>query len=161
MKIPSIKPLMLASVTLAMLTGCATGARLSDADRLALYRANAGAPVQSFRYFGRINGWTPLGDSALAVTTRPSEGYLLELTGSCPDLEYTHTIRISNQFGRVHARFDHVHVVDRNSFNIPCRIEQIRPVDTSALREAERGMRESVEMAERARDQSTQAPGGT
>jgi hypothetical protein len=33
------------------------------------------------QFFGSLNGWTELGDSALAVWTRPSEAYLLELRG--------------------------------------------------------------------------------
>ncbi len=156
MNMSSVRSLICAATALVMLAACGTNPGLRDAERLALYRAHAGAPVNSFQYFGRINGWTPLGDSALAVTTRPNQAYLLELTGSCPNLEFASAIRISNQFGRVHARFDKVHVLDRNAIDFPCRIEQIRPVDTSALRQAEREMRESVEMAERA-----QEPGGT
>lgn len=160
MKTSLVRSLVFGAISLSALAACATGG-LGDAERLALYRANAGEPVNDFQYFGRLNGWTPLGDSALAVSTHPSQSYLLELTGSCPGLEYAPTIRISNQMGRVHARFDSVHVLDRDSIDIPCRIAQIRPVNTSALREAERAMRESVEMAERAQGQTAQEPGGT
>ena len=48
------------------LTACATD-RMTDNERLALYRAHAAAPVQSFRYLSRIDGWTPLGDEAVAI----------------------------------------------------------------------------------------------
>ncbi|MEG3191373.1 DUF6491 family protein [Lysobacter sp. D1-1-M9] len=156
MRIPV--PTLLLTIAMSLgLAACANGPDLRDAQRLALYEANAGAPVESFHYFGGINGWTPLGDSALAVWTRPNQGYLLDLLGSCPDLEYARAISVSNQFGRVHARFDSVDVLDRDSFGIPCRIEQIRPIDAAALKQAEREMRESVEMAERTQD----AGGGT
>ena len=64
-----MKASMLTAACAAMLalTACATGARLGDAEKLALYRSHAGAPVDNFSYFGRINGWTPLGDSALEL----------------------------------------------------------------------------------------------
>ena len=138
-----------AALVMATLTGCATDAGLRDEQRLALYRENAGAPVDSFQYFGRLNGWTPLGNRALAVWTRPSQAYLLELAGSCIDLEYAHAITVTNQSGRVHARFDDVVVLGSNTPRIPCRIEQIRPVDGAALKQAERERRESIEPVER------------
>lgn len=55
------------------LAGCATNPAPRDAERLALYRAHAAAPVQSFHYFGRLNGWAPLGEGALAVWARPNQ----------------------------------------------------------------------------------------
>ena len=33
---------------------------------------HTGAPVPSMQYFGSLNGWTELGDSALAVWTSPT-----------------------------------------------------------------------------------------
>ena len=154
---PAIARLALAAaITATLLAGCATNAGLRDEQRLALYREHAGAPVSSFQYFGRLNGWTPLGDRALAVWTRPSQPYLLELTGSCLDLEYAHAITVTHQSGRVHARFDDVLVLGSNTMRIPCRIEQIRPVDGAALKQAEREMRQAVDTVERG-----QAPGGT
>lgn len=142
--------------TLLAIGACATGPDLGDEERLALYRANAGEPVRSFRYFGRLNGWTPLGDRALAVWTRPTQSYLLELAGPCPDLDFAQAISISNQFGSVHARFDSVSVLDRDPFDIPCRIERIRPVDTTALKQAQQDLRESVQTTERAAEEAAQ-----
>ena len=86
-------PLALLAATL--LAGCATGPKLSTTEKLALYRDHAGEPVKDFRYFGTLNGWSPLGDAALAVWTKPSEAYLLELSGRCPDLEYAMAISIT------------------------------------------------------------------
>ena len=153
----SAAPLALAAALVAMTAaGCATDAGLRDEQRLALYRQHAGEPVASFQYFGRLSGWTPLGDRALAVWTRPSQAYLLELTGSCLDLEYANAITVTHQSGRVHARFDDVLVLGTNTMRIPCRIEQIRHVDGAALKQAEREMREAVETMDR-----DQASGGT
>src|SRR3546814_21028870 len=77
----------LASLLLAVTASACASTGMSDADKLATYRAPAGAPVDSFRYFGSINGWTSLGDSAVAVWTRPSEAWLLDLTAPVPDHE--------------------------------------------------------------------------
>jgi hypothetical protein len=132
-----------AALAMLLLAGCATG-RLSDQERLSLYRAHAGAPVQDFQYFGQLNGWIDLGDSALAVWSRPNQAYLLELDGPCTNLSYSPTILISNWMGRVSARFDRVQVIDGpGGINIPCRIRTIRPLDVKALRTSENELREA------------------
>jgi hypothetical protein len=61
-----IVPVVAAAIALS---ACATGG-LRDAEKLDLYRAHAGDPVGSFNFFGRLNGWTPLGDSAVVLTLR-------------------------------------------------------------------------------------------
>lgn len=132
------------------LAACASDARLTDADRLALYRAHAGPPVDNFQYFGRLDGWTPLGNTALAVWTRPSEVYLLELQATCTDLDFANAISVTNQFGRVYARFDKVIVLGSAVQHVPCWIREIRPVDVKALRAAEQEKREA-QTAERAK----------
>lgn len=137
--------------TLAV-AGCATDARLRDSERRALYLQHAGAPMPSFRYFGSINGWTPLGDDALAVWTRPGEAVLLTLNGPCPDLEFATGIALTSQFRTVYAKFDRVVPITPTgptSMVIPCPIREIRPLDVEALRDAQRGMRTDVREAPR------------
>lgn len=120
----------------ALLAACSSTPRMSDADKYALYDAHAGEAVDHFRYFGSINGWTPLGDSALAVWTRPSEAWLLDLSGPCQDLAFTNAIGLTSSMGRVNARFDKVLVRSTGSINMPCHIRQIRPLDVKAVRAA-------------------------
>jgi hypothetical protein len=129
---------------LAGLAACATDPSRRDADRLALYNAHAGAQVDKFRYYGRLTRWTSLGDEALAVWTRPNEAYLLDLTGPCPDLEFTQAIGITDNLGMVHARFDKVLVLSRAPVNLPCHIARIRKLDTKALKVAESETREGA-----------------
>ncbi len=81
MQRPRFARLLAAGLLAALGAGCATTG-LTDAQELALYQAHAGEPVKSFTVFGQLNGWSPLGDAALAVWARPSEAYLLELTGA-------------------------------------------------------------------------------
>ncbi|WP_202843919.1 DUF6491 family protein [Luteimonas saliphila] len=138
-----------ALAALLALAGCASDAGLRDSEKLALYANHAGEPVTSFRYFGSLNGWTPLGDSALAVWTRPSEAWLLELQGRCQDLAFAPAIGLTNQMGRVHARFDKVIVRGGGAMGMPCHIGQIRPLDVKAIRATEKELREaSVEERE-------------
>ncbi|KAF1722205.1 DUF6491 family protein [Pseudoxanthomonas japonensis] len=142
-----MKPLLpFALLAAAALSGCATDGKQTDAEKLAFYRDHAGEPVKDFQYFGRLNGWTPLGDGALAVWTRPSEGYLLELTGPCQDLDYAMSISVTQFGNRVSARFDDVVPLGAgtSSIKIPCRIETIRPLDVKALRASEKEMREAA-----------------
>lgn len=130
-------------VLAAMLSACATTG-MSDSEKLAMYRSHAGAPVNSFHYFGRINGWTSLGDSAIAVWTRPNQAWLLDLAGRCPDLEYTPVIGVTSQFDRVSAKFDKVIARNRGSMEIPCQISEIRPLDVKAIRGAEKTARDQM-----------------
>ena len=113
----------------ASAASCASGPAQDDSAKLALYRSHAGAPVPSFHFFGRLDSWTPLGDSAVAVWTRPNEAYLLTLFGPCNGLEFTPFIGLTSSVGTVSARFDKVLVRDTGSINMPCTIQQIQPLD--------------------------------
>lgn len=147
-----MKPLQITFGALVLcalaLTACATD-RMADRERLALYRAHAAAPVQSFRYLSRIDGWTPLGNSAVAIWTRPNEAYLLEVDNPCPDLDFAQAIGLTSQFGVVYSRFDKV--IPRTGAGgpepMPCRIRQIRPLDVKALKSAEKDIRRQREEA--------------
>jgi hypothetical protein len=131
------------------LAGCASlGTKLSDNERLEIHRAHAGEPVRSFHNFGNLYNWTPLGDSALTVWTRRNQAYLLELDGHCPNLDYARAISFSGQGGTVFAGMDNVVVLDREPFNIPCRIKQIQPLDTKAVESDERAARDQARRSE-------------
>lgn len=138
-----MKALVFAVLSTLAFSACAADARVSDADRLALYRANAGQPVANFQYFGRLDGWTPLGDAALAVWTKPSTAYLLELKGKCLDLDFAQAITVTNQSGRVYSNFDKVIVLGRGPNQMPCWIKEMRPIDVKALKAAEQEKREA------------------
>lgn len=150
-----MKRLAIALFAVAALAGCATTGKLSSSERLQLYRAHAGAPVKDFQYFGSLNGWTELGDSALAVWTKPNEAWLLNLSGPCMDLSYAPAISVTNMMGRVSAKFDRVIVRGGgpNMMRVPCRIDTIQPLDVKALRVSEKELREA-RIEARAEDQS-------
>lgn len=125
------------------LSACASDGGVRAAEKLALYQSHAGEPVSSFRFFGSINGWTPLDDSTLAVWTRPSEAWLLALQGPCHDLEFAPAIGLTSQMNQVHARFDKVITHGSGAMQLPCHIREIRPLDVRALRTSEKELREA------------------
>lgn len=150
-----MKKLLVALIAAVALAGCATAGKLSSGERLALYKAHAGEPVRDFQYFGSLNGWTELGDSALAVWTKPSEAWLLSLSGPCMDLSYAPAITVTNMMGRVSARFDRVIVRGSGPMmHVPCQIQTIQPLDVKALRASEKELREA-KIEERAADQES------
>lgn len=140
----------------ALVAGCATGTGLTGAERLDLYRSHAGEPVDTIRYPARYTGWTPLGDSALALWTRPSEAWLLELSGPCQNLDYALSITIDSRSGWLSSRFDRIYVNDNGLIPIPCQIASIRPLDVKAIRVDEQKLRE-VRQQEKA---ATETAGG-
>ncbi len=128
-------------VSLFVLGGCASNRAHRVEQQLQRFEAAAGLPVQSFRYFG-FNSWTSLGSEHLAVWTRPSEAWLIEVYGFCPDLDFAQRIGVTSSLNRVYARFDTV-ITEQGR----CRIKSIRPVDVKALRELQReARRQEIEM---------------
>ena len=128
------------------LSACASSGGLSEAEKLATYQEAAGEPVKSFRYFGRISGWTPLDDRHLAVWTRAQEAWLLTLDGACRDLAWAPAISLTHQGSSVYAGFDkvRVHQSGPGAGSFPCRITEIRQIDTSKVRAAEKAAREDA-----------------
>ncbi|HET6783758.1 MAG TPA: DUF6491 family protein [Pseudoxanthomonas sp.] len=138
------RALLLLALTLSL--GACSTTRMTDAETLALYKTHAGEPVKNFQYLGHLSGWTPLGDTALAVWTKPTQAYLLELYGPCNDLDFAPAISLSSIANSVSARFDNVYVHGGGApgIRLPCRIETIRPLDVKALRQAEKDLREAT-----------------
>jgi|JI81BgreenRNA_FD_contig_111_172639_length_760_multi_2_in_0_out_0_1 hypothetical protein len=144
---PMIRTLALPAAMLVSV-GCATvgptAATEREAASLARYEAAAGAPVASFRFF-RIDGYTALGDHAVAVWTGARQAYLLTVAEPCPELRWSLSIGVTSSMSRVYADFDRVQTRDGS-----CRIRSIRPIDVAALRESEKAARQApVEVVER------------
>ncbi len=125
-------------VTVAMtLAACSgLGRREDDQTVLARYLDYAGEPVDQFRYSGRLNNWRPLSSDRAVVWTGVNDAYLLSLGGACPDLEFAHTIALTQRGAHV-ARGDYIRLPRGQR----CVITEIRPVDYKALKQAEREAR--------------------
>ena len=132
----------IASLSVAACASVPYAQRISA--RQAAYTAAAGAPVRSFRFF-ELYSWEPLGDSQLAIYTRPSEAYLVSVMGPCPELEFTNAIGLTSNLNEVQVRFDKV-LTGRRDF--PCTIGEIRPVDLARLKSVEHEQRK-IQSAQR------------
>jgi hypothetical protein len=131
------------------LSACASSSALRGQERLEIYRAHAGEPVDSIHYFGRYNGWTPLTDTSFALWTRPSKAYLIEVYGPCSNLDYAERLSFRDNDGFLSARFDDVYAHGGLGIHpIPCRIKEIRPLDMKAVRSAEKAARDARERGE-------------
>jgi hypothetical protein len=148
-------------IAAASSTACATNAAAREAERLALYRSHAGEPVDSIQYLGSYSGWTPLGEKAFALWTRPSQAYLIDVHSPCIGLDFADSIGIRSFGGRISARFDQVYVRGGAGGPSTCQIKEIRPLDVKAIRADEKRLRDERKMRN-ATDEpaSDQAPGG-
>ena len=124
---------LLAFASLASLTACATN-RMSDTDRLAMYQANAGEPVNRIRYFNAM-GWDRVDDQHVVLNMRPRESWLVKVSGPCLDWgSGSPTLRLSSTGPYVTPKLDRI-LTDGSP--VSCRIEEIRPIDVAGLRAAQ------------------------
>jgi len=126
---------LLASMSLA---ACASMGGMSDTQKLALYSSHAGAPVRDIRYSSLLS-WDKVDGDHLLLTLRPTEVWLLRLSGPCLDWSgASPSILVSPMTqGRLSVRFDRITTPQSP---VTCRIEEIRPVDIAAVRESQRQM---------------------
>lgn len=108
-----------------------------EQQRLEQVKANAGAPVDSVRFY-RTRNWEPLGDHSLLIWESSQRAYLLEVDTPCNELPWAKKIAIVTQTHMLNARFDKVKVGNQD-----CRIMQIQPVDVNGLKAAEREARQA------------------
>ena len=132
-----MKTLIVPLLAVLGLSACATP-RISDADRLSIYQANAGAPVKQIRYYSAM-GWNRIDDQHVLLNMRPKETWLLKVSGPCLDWGSASPIlRLSSSGAYVMAKFDRILT---EGSPVSCRIEEIRPVNAAAVREAESALR--------------------
>ena len=131
-----MKALIVPLIAVLGLGACATN-RLSDTDRLALYDAHAGAPVKQIHFYNAM-GWDRIDDEHVLLSMRPSETWMLKVSGPCLDWgSASPVLRLSSTGPYVMAKFDRILT---EGSPVSCRIEEIRPVDVKALRAAQDAM---------------------
>ena len=120
--------------SMSLLAACASSGATPE-QRLAAYQAHASAPVKKIPYFNPI-GWETIDDQHILVTMRPKEVWLMRLSGPCLDYDKgSPVLVISSSVGYVSSGFDRVSTGSR----ISCLVEEIRQVDTMAMRAAREG----------------------
>jgi hypothetical protein len=126
------------------ITACSTS-RPSDAEyaqRLAIFRDNAGAPGLAIPRQGRSAEWMPLGDEALTLWPSQGEGYLVEFMQSCPSIKYLNNSNhdydalglISERAQIQIAAGDRIQVRNNGQEQF-CYIKTIQPLDEKSLAE--------------------------
>jgi hypothetical protein len=139
----AMKAIIVPLVAILGLAACASN-RPSDADRLALYEAHAGAPVKQIRNYSAI-GWDRVDGEHILLTMRPREVWLVRLSGPCLDWgSGSAQLELSSQTGWVVPKFDRVKI---KGSPVTCRIEEIRPVDEKAVRAAQGQLRAGAQGA--------------
>ena len=131
MKASVILGTLLAGAVLAACSSVPYAQRLRE--RQTAYAAAAGAPVRHFVFIA-LYSWESLGDSQLAVYTRPNKAWLLDVSPHCPWLDYSNSIALTSFAHQVSTGFDKV----LTGSPVPCVIEQIRPVDMTRLKKVQR-----------------------
>jgi hypothetical protein len=141
-------PIALSITTLALLsslTACSTTApRLSDteyAQRLAIFRDNAGEPgsvIPQRSYSGYRTKWTLLGDATIAMWRSPEEGYLIEFTQPCSSIKHLNpnydAIGFTQGSKAQISEGDTIDII-YNKLDRICRIQTIPPRDEKSLAE--------------------------
>ncbi len=128
---------LLAALSLA---ACATTGQ-TDTERLSMVQAHAGAPVKQIRNLNAM-GWERVDGDHVLLNMRPKETWLLTLSGPCLDWgSGSPALTLSSQTGWLISKFDSIKIAGSP---VTCRIEEIRPVDTVALREAEAARRDQL-----------------
>ena len=133
MRLPVLLRFVLVIVSLLVLGACAAdgrGPRQRELARLERFERFAGPPVDSFRFW-QMDRWESLGPDSVAIWTRPNEAWLLTVRQPCHGLEFAMAIGLSSTVNRVSRLHDEVRFEQQR-----CRIEQIRPIDVRAMREA-------------------------
>ena len=100
-----------------------------DAQR-SQYEAYAGAPVDSFTWLGRFDGWQSIGTNEVVVWTTPFQAYLIKVAPPCDNLQFAQRIGLTSTASTVSARLDFVKVGHWR-----CPIQEIRPVDYQRMRQ--------------------------
>lgn len=67
-------------------------------------------PVDSFRFYGRLDDFYPIDRDTLIVWATPAEPYLVELSRRSTHLPYAETIGVTSTQNTVHAKLDSVRV---------------------------------------------------
>jgi hypothetical protein len=137
--LPLFRSALLGAVLTATLAGCASDPQRLQRDdqRVAAYAAAAGPAVRTFRFFGPLYSWEPLGNQQLVVYTRPNQAWLLDVAG-CPGLPFTNAIGLTSNMHEVTVMLDKV-LTGRRDY--PCTITRARPLDVTHLKAVRKAQR--------------------
>lgn len=86
--------------------------------------------ISSFKF----RGWNSLTDEFLIISSSPKRQYLIEMSGYCSDIRWTHTLLINRATNStLHAKFDSLSSIESPQVN--CRINTIYPLTQEQVKD--------------------------
>lgn len=121
------RTLLVLVLTALLTSACGSLKRNEQEPVLAKYEPYVGEPIRGFTSF-RLSSWQSVSRTQLILWTGVNEAYLVTVWDTCPDLQYTETIRVTSTTSEV-STFDQVLVG-----NDRCQIQHIQPIDVRRMR---------------------------
>jgi len=132
---------ILTAAVLVLLAGCAGVPRRGDAS-LDRYQPYAGAPVEQFHFY-ELDSWQAVAPDRVVIWTDPFTAYLVRVRTPCTELAFTERLGVTSTVNTV-SRLESI-VPSRHN---RCPIEEIRPIDLTAMK-ADPAARRAAEQADR------------
>lgn len=121
------RTLLVLVLTALLTSACGALQRNEKEPVLAKYEPYIGEPIRGFTSF-RLSSWQSVSRTQLILWTGVNEAYLVTVWDTCPDLQFTETIRVTSTTSEI-STFDQVLVgSDR------CQIQHIQPIDVRRMR---------------------------
>lgn len=131
-----MKGKFVAVIAVVLLSACATAPERFDTDQtLERYQHYAGEPIDGFTSFDGPKWWEALARDKIVLWNSVNEAYLVTVWDTCPDMMFSHAIRVSSSGNQV-TLFDKVHV-NRDR----CPIKEIRPIDVRRMKQERKDMK--------------------
>ncbi len=122
-----------------LLTAACHNNKTPRADYTAFIQSEGLVSVKRIQQF-RFQGWQPLDDRHLILSSSHRKGYLIKLMSVCSELDFANNIKLKQEFGTIlNAKFDSIIVPGQ--FNQECTIDRIYVLDEAqkkALRDLTR-----------------------
>ena len=120
------RTLLVLVLTALLTSACGALKRNEKEPILANYEPYIGEPIRGFTSI-RLSSWQSISRTQLILWTGGNEAYLVTVSDTCPELQFTKTIRVTSTSSKG-STFDQVLVgSDR------CQIQHIQPIDVRRM----------------------------
>lgn len=120
------RTLLVLVLTALLTSACGALKRNEKEPILANYEPYIGEPIRGFTSI-RLSSWQSISRTQLILWTGANEAYLVTVSDTCPELQFTKTIRVTSTSSKG-STFDQVLVgSDR------CQIQHIQPIDVRRM----------------------------
>ena len=121
------RTLLVLVLTALLTSACGALKRNEKEPILANYEPYIGEPIRGFTSI-RLSSWQSISRTQLILWTGANEAYLVTVSDTCPELQFTKTIRVTSTSSKG-STFDQVLVASDR-----CQIQHIQPIDVRRMR---------------------------